>query len=261
MGIDYRISLGKSTDFSKNILVDWTAPVGALFFPVKETVRTVPLHQVNQLKIIYHHHIRKSTIIFKTAPIYVVILGVFLFKESVSKQFLLSFALTYTGVLGLVYFSNTITEGALLGDALALMAAFMYATYLLIISKLGKESSINIIFYTTLFTCLFGLIPALIESRDFLPTSKVEIYNLFAMALLCQVGGQFFITYSMPKLTASFGSIGLLMQPIVATIFGALIFAEYLNFIQLGFVILALVGIYFARLEINPPVTEGHNET
>ncbi|KRO34665.1 MAG: hypothetical protein ABR59_05770 [SAR86 cluster bacterium BACL1 MAG-120507-bin14] len=60
----------------------------------------------------------------------------------------------------------------------------------------------------------------------------------------------------MPKITASFGSVGLLMQPIVATIFGALIFAEYLNFTQLGFVILALVGIYFARLEINPQKQE-----
>ena len=106
--------------------------------------------------------IAKSTIIVNTAPIYVVILGVFLFKESlVSGRFLLSFVSTYIGVFGLVYFSNTMAEGALLGDALALMAAFMYATYLLIISKLGKESSINIIFYTTLFTCLFGLIPAL----------------------------------------------------------------------------------------------------
>ena len=62
------------------------------------------------------------------------------------------------------------------------------------------------------------------------------------------------------KTYASFGSIGLLMQPIVATIFGALIFAEYLNLMQLGFVILALVGIYFARLEINPPNKEGHDE-
>jgi drug/metabolite transporter (DMT)-like permease len=72
------------------------------------------------------------------------------------------------------------------------------------------------------------------------------------MAIFCQVGGQFFITYSLPKITASFGSIGLLMQPIVATIFGAIVFYEYLNLIQLSFVILALVGIYFARLEIEP---------
>ena len=205
---------------------------------------------------IQYTSIANSTIIVNTAPIYVVILGIFLFKESVSGRFLVSFVSTYVGVFGLVYFSSTKTDGALFGDALALMAAFMYAIYLLIISRLGKESSINIIFYTTLFTCLFSLIPALIESRDFLPASKIEIINLFAMAILCQVGGQFFITYSMPKITASFGSVGLLMQPIVATIFGALIFLEYLNFTQLCFVILALVGIYFARLEINPSTEE-----
>jgi drug/metabolite transporter (DMT)-like permease len=71
------------------------------------------------------------------------------------------------------------------------------------------------------------------------------------MAILCQLGGQFFITFSLPKLTASFGSIGLLMQPIIATIFGALVFYEFLNFTQLGFVMIALIGIYFARLEIS----------
>tara|TARA_Y100000768_G_C23432962_1_gene431356 strand:- start:193 stop:480 length:288 start_codon:yes stop_codon:yes gene_type:complete len=85
-----------------------------------------------------------------------------------------------------------------------------------------------------------------------MPSSSTQFYNLLAMAILCQVGGQFFITFSLPKIKASFGSVGLLMQPIVATIFGALMFYEYLNFIQLSFVIIALLGIYFARLEINP---------
>ena len=50
-----------------------------------------------------------------------------------------------------------------MGDGIALMAAFLYATYLLIISRLGEESSINIIFYTTLFTGMFGLVFALFE--------------------------------------------------------------------------------------------------
>ena len=127
--------------------------------------------------------IANSTIIVNTAPIYIVILGVLLFKESISGRFLLSFALTYAGVFGLVYFSNLKTAGTLFGDGLALMAAFMYATYLLIISRLGKESSINIIFYTTLFTCIFSLVPALIESREFLPSGNIEILNLFTMAI------------------------------------------------------------------------------
>ena len=202
--------------------------------------------------------VANATIFVNTASIYMVIFAVLIFKESISRQFILSFVLTFVGVLGLIYFSNIKTEGALMGDGIALMAAFLYAAYLLIISRLGKESSINIIFYTTLFTGMFGLVFALFESRDFLPSSLAQFYNLLAMAILCQVGGQFFITYSLPKITASLGSIGLLMQPIIATIFGAIVFYEFLNFIQLCFVILALLGIYFARLEIKPTMELKH---
>ena len=196
--------------------------------------------------------VANATIFVNTASVYLVLFGVFVFKESISKNFILSFVLTYVGVIGLVYFSNSKSNGALIGDGLALIAAFLYATYLLIVSRLGKESAINIIFYTTLFTSFFGLIFALLESSVFLPSSSTQFYNLLALAILCQAGGQFFITFSLPKVKASLGSIGLLMQPIIATIFGAIVFYEYLNFIQLCFVIIALAGIYFARLEIKP---------
>ena len=116
--------------------------------------------------------VANATIFVNTASIYMVIFAVLIFKEPISKQFILSFTLTFVGVIGLIYFSNIKTEGALLGDGIALMAAFLYATYLLIISRLGEESSINIIFYTTLFTGMFGLVFALFESRDFLPSSR-----------------------------------------------------------------------------------------
>ena len=176
--------------------------------------------------------VANATIFVNTASVYLVLFGVFVFKESISKNFILSFVLTYVGVIGLVYFSNSKSNGALIGDGLALIAAFLYATYLLIVSRLGKESAINIIFYTTLFTSFFGLIFALLESSIFLPSSSSQFYNLLALAILCQAGGQFFITFSLPKVKASLGSIGLLMQPIIATIFGAIVFYEYLNFIQ-----------------------------
>ena len=196
--------------------------------------------------------VANATIFVNTASIYLVLFGVFVFNESISRKFLFSFVLTYIGVIGLVYFSNAQSDGALIGDGLALLAAFLYAVYLLIICRLGKASAINIIFYTTLFTRFFGLIFALFESRVFLPSSTTQFYNLLGLAILCQVGGQFFITFSLPKIKASLGSIGLLMQPIIATIFGAILFYEYLNFTQLCFVIIALAGIYFARLEIKP---------
>ena len=70
------------------------------------------------------------------------------------------------------------------------------------------------------------------------------------MAFLCQFGGQFLITFGISKISASTGSIGLLMQPLTATLLAALIFTEILNLMQIVFVFITLLGIYLARLSI-----------
>ena len=78
------------------------------------------------------------------------------FKERLTKGFLLSFLVTYIGIVGLIYFSNNYVNGKLLGDILCLIAAFFYGIYLLVIARLGKENSLNIIFYTTFFFTTFS---------------------------------------------------------------------------------------------------------
>ena len=83
-----------------------------------------------------------------------------------------------------------------------------------------------------------------------IPTSHFEWKNLFLMAFLCQFGGQFLITIGIGKVSASNGSIGLLMQPLTATILAAFIFSEILNLMQILFVLITLMGIYLARLSI-----------
>ena len=50
--------------------------------------------------------VANATIFVNTASIYMVIFAVLIFKESISKQFVLSFVLTFVGVLGLIYFSE-----------------------------------------------------------------------------------------------------------------------------------------------------------
>jgi drug/metabolite transporter (DMT)-like permease len=126
-----------------------------------------------------------------------------------------------------------------------------YAVYLLVISRLGKESALTIIFYTTLFCCLFSLPFAFFESGYInMPASKFEWSNLLLLALLCQFGGQFLITYGISNISASDGSIGLLLQPLTATVLAAYIFNELINTSQLVFIFIALFGIYLARLNI-----------
>ena len=195
--------------------------------------------------------VSNATVIVNSAPIFVAILSFILFKEKLSTGFVFSFVITYSGIIGLIYFSNNYANGKLLGDLLCLVAAFFYGVYLLIISKLGKENSLNIIFYTTFFCCIFSIIPMIVEGGDIFPASNFEWLNLILLAVLCQFGGQYFITHAIGKISASSGSVGLLMQPITATLLAAFIFNEILNTIQVVFVFVAMFGIYLARINLS----------
>ena len=195
--------------------------------------------------------VSNATIIVNSAPIFVAILSFIFFKERLTKGFLLSFLVTYIGIVGLIYFSNNYVNGKLLGDILCLIAAFFYGIYLLVIARLGKENSLNIIFYTTFFCCLFSIIPMMIEGGNLILLSSFEWLNLILMAFLCQFGGQYFITHAIGKISASGASIGLLMQPLTATILAAIIFSEILTSLQILFALISLFGIYLARINLN----------
>lgn len=195
--------------------------------------------------------VSNATIIVNSAPVFVALLSFLIFKENLSKNFFISFLVTYIGIIGLIYFSNNYMNGKILGDIICLIAAFFYASYLLIISRLGKESSLTIIFYTTFFCCVFSFVPMILEPGINIPSSRFEVINILFLALLCQLGGQYLITIGITKISASEGSIGLLMQPITATIFAAIIFSEVLNLYQIIFVFIALFGIYLARKNIS----------
>ena len=195
--------------------------------------------------------VSNATIIVNSAPIFVAVLSFILFKEKLSIEFVTSFLITYIGIIGLIYFSNNYTNGKVFGDILCMVAAFFYAVYLLVIAKLGRENSLNIIFYTTFFCCLFSTIPMIIGGGQVFPSSSSEWINLLLLAVLCQFGGQYLITHAIGKISASEGSIGLLMQPITATILAAFLFNEILNVTQIIFVFFALFGIYLARINLS----------
>lgn len=194
--------------------------------------------------------VSNATIIVNSAPIFVAVLSFIIFKEKISKEFVVSFLVTYLGIIGLIFYSNNYINGKILGDILCMIAAFFYGVYLLVIARLGKENSLNIIFYTTLFCCMFSIIPMLIDGENMFPSTQFEWINLVLLAFLCQFGGQYLITHGIGKISASEGSIGLLMQPITATILAVFLFSEVLNITQIIFVFVSLFGIYLARTSL-----------
>ena len=167
---------------------------------------------------------------------------------SVGSKFFLSFLITYGGIVGLIYFSNSYEAGRIHGDLVVFIAAISYAIYLLILSRLGDEDPFTVIFYTTLFCCLYSLPIGLIESGIQIPINLYDWINFLLLAFLCQFGGQFLITIGIGRISSSMGAIGLLMQPITATILAAYFFNELLNIMQIIFIFIALFGIYLAKI-------------
>ena len=192
--------------------------------------------------------ISNATIIVNTAPIWVALYGILFLKESWRPFFLVPVILTYFGITGLVTSFEGFSLSANLGDVISFIASLLYALYLICLSRLGGEHPFKIIFYTTFFCCLISLPLALYESPNFLPESGTQLLYLVCLGAISQFLGQSLITFGMPRIKLSLGSIGLLMQPITATIFGAWIFSEYLTFLQILFAGIALWGIYLVRV-------------
>ena len=192
--------------------------------------------------------ISNATIIVNTAPIWVALYGILFLKESWRPFFLVPVILTYFGITGLVTSFEGFSLSANLGDVISFIASLLYALYLICLSRLGGEHPFKIIFYTTFFCCLISLPLALYESPNFLPESGTQLFYLVCLGAISQFLGQSLITFGMPRIKLSLGSIGLLMQPITATIFGAWIFSEYLTLLQILFAGIALWGIYLVRV-------------
>ena len=192
--------------------------------------------------------ISNATIIVNTAPIWVALYGILFLKESWRPFFLVPGILTYFGITGLVTSFEGFSLRANLGDVISFIASLLYALYLICLSRLGGEHPFKIIFYTTFFCCLISLPLALYESPNFLPESGTQLFYLVCLGAISQFLGQSLITFGMPRIKLSLGSIGLLMQPITATIFGAWIFSEYLTLLQILFAGIALWGIYLVRV-------------
>ena len=83
--------------------------------------------------------ISNATIMVNTAPVYVILFGVIFLNYNFSPKNLLSIIITYTGVIGLIYFSSKTGISSLVGDLISLVAGILYAVYLIIVSNFFKN--------------------------------------------------------------------------------------------------------------------------
>ena len=101
--------------------------------------------------------------------------------------------------------------------------------------------------WSTTITAIVLLPVALLFPQPFFPASASGWLILLGLALVTQIFGQGLIAYAFAHLPASLSSVSLLIQPVMATVFAWMLFAEPIGLIQVLGGGLVLFGIWVSR--------------
>jgi drug/metabolite transporter (DMT)-like permease len=190
--------------------------------------------------------VANSTLLTNFAPICVTIGARILFGEKITVRFLSGMALALAGAGMLVGRSLHLSTQHLWGDLLSILTAFFYAGYLLSVAYLRRTFSVpTILAWSGLVSCAsFALIAALAGERMVAVTAGGWLV-LVGLALVSHVGGQTLIAYAFGHLPASFSSVSLLWQPVVAAVIAWVVLAEPLSWLQAlgGMVVLSGIAV------------------
>lgn len=207
---------------------------------------------------LWHYAIQRTsvanaTLLANLAPLFVAPAAWLLWRESVSGRFVAGMALALIGTVVLVGRSAQLDIDGLVGDSLAIAAAVFYAAYILAITRLRRGvSALRVMTWSSATVAAVLLPVAWLLGERIWPASAQGWWVLAGLALLSHVGGQGLIAQSMATLPASLSAVGLLLQPLAATLFAWWLLAEGFGLAQIfgGAVILA--GILLCRSASRP---------
>lgn len=192
--------------------------------------------------------VANTTLLANLAPIFVTALTWLLFREAPRRLFLAGLAAAISGTLLLIGANFGGNGSALLGDALGVITAMFYAAYQLSVSRLRTSVPTATVMACSSTVMALLLLPiAWISGEHILPQTDAGWLKLIGIALFAQVIGQSLIAWAMAHLTATFSSVGLLLQPVMATLFAWILLGETVGPLQFAGGALVLAGIALAR--------------
>jgi drug/metabolite transporter (DMT)-like permease len=192
--------------------------------------------------------VANATLLANASPIFVTVGARLLFSERIYPAFVLGMLLAFSGMVVLMGASLDLASQYLLGDALALLAAVFYAGYQLTLKHLrGAFSTATIMSWSGLATGLTLWPMAWLSGETLLAETVRGWVILVGLAWVAQVLGQSLIAYAFAHLSASFSSVGLLLQPVIAALLAWGLLNEPLQLMQALGGIVVLFGIVMAR--------------
>ncbi len=192
--------------------------------------------------------VANATLFTNCAPIPVAFIAWIWLRERLSPVFLVGLICALAGAFLVVGSSFEAGAQNVRGDALGLVTALFYGSYIVSMKiARGRFSTARIMSWSIPTACAVLLVIALVSGEQIVATSVTGWAVLVGLSLCCQIGGQGLIVYALAHLPASLSSVSLLIQPIGATFFAWLILHESLGPMQAAGGALVIAGIYLAR--------------
>jgi drug/metabolite transporter (DMT)-like permease len=193
--------------------------------------------------------VANSTLLANLATIFVTLMGWLVWKQRVSRLFLVGMVTAIAGMFILVG-PNFVAGGTrFAGDLLAALTAIFYGSYMLAI-KVARDaggSTARIMAWSTTISAVALLPFAWLSPQPFWPASPGGWFTVLGLALVSQILGQGLIAYAFAHLPASLSSVSLLIQPVMAALFAWALFGEAIGPMQFAGGAVVLAGIWIAR--------------
>lgn len=190
-----------------------------------------------------------STQVFNTA-----ILNWLIFGERPRGRFFVAAAAGLIGVALVAGVGSGIafTGEHLRGVLLGLATGLAYGSYLVTTRHLGRQepplSPITIVAWLSLGGAASSGLICLFEHDAFLPRTATTWLSLVALGAGVQAAGWWAIATALPRVRGATGGLVLLLQPVLATVWGWLLFDERLAPLQLAGALVTLGAIYTGTL-------------
>jgi drug/metabolite transporter (DMT)-like permease len=190
--------------------------------------------------------VANATVLCNLTPVVVTAIAWVAFRERPGGGFLIALAVALAGAFAMAAGADP-TQGRnpVLGDLLSLSVSFWYAGYFLAVKAARRTASaLQVMLWSTAAGAPMLLAAALLFGETILPAAPIGwlFCGLFAVV---HVAGQTGVTWALGRLPAGLTALTILVQPLVAALFGWLLFAETLTLVQAlgGALVLAAVAV------------------
>ncbi len=148
----------------------------------------------------------------------------------VSIRFITGLVLALGGATLVISASFRLSPQHVLGDGLGLLTAGFYAGYILCIKRLRASlTTARVMAGSGLVTCIALFFMALLFRESLIAETLDGWAVLVGLAWISHTGGQGLIAYALAYLPASFTSVALLLQPVMAALLAWVLLREPLG--------------------------------